>query len=708
MSRTARHRVLGKVLGKLRCALSAILLSGLCFAAPTGSSAVAAAELQPKRLAVIVKNQPGIAQHARSGSRAVAARLKDLGYAFLQFQDGTCSATDRDIVELDAAQLNGALGCAETVTGLAEIVVLHYAGPLAVADGANYIVPASGEPANQRIAVADLLQGVAARTSFVGVVIIDAAEPASADPDIRAQQKFLRIASHGRRRILSYSAPAGEVSEPGTQGMGSYTFRLLPLLDAEIAKARRGEPLTDLRELLRNRDLVTSKAWPGRTSEVLVEDVGVEPITFAGRSRSLQPDDRTQVAAAAQPPSCGAAYQQIARGASCQAMFDFQKRCRDTSHTAMVSMALRLRCADELLEQKYKAMQASFGTAQQQNSCSAMNRFIEQHSLDFELADAPEMEKAAALRTRLCEQEAREQELAALETNLRRTLGENDCAAFRRFERQSGARLSPEQSDRLTSSIKRRCEQEEKATATLRSCLEQVESGGNFCGASACFSAFRNVLPQDTYFAAHRTESQRQEKICREFGAMRSCFSSDECGGERCSLPLRLAVGNGPLITHIQRSEQEAGRRCTAKQERERQAALDAERARQRRLDEQRADARRDATFKLTLCNRSRHANIWVTLSYFDYDQNDWIVEGWWGVDKGDCDYIGDRFRRGNFYFYAYTAGGQWTWSGDLGLCTQPVKFRRVGNGKVTCPTDRFRKFRNRQVTSSEYTLSFD
>src|SRR5262249_35313365 len=163
-----------------------------------------------------------------------------------------------------------------------------------------------------------------------------------------------------------------------------------------------------------------------------------------------------------------------------------------------------------------------------------------------------------------------------------------------------------------------------------------------------CYKAFREVLPQEAYFLSHRSESERQEKICREFNAMQSCFTTDECGGERCSLPLRLTVAKGLLIDRIQKHEEDAAPPCAAQRERERIANLEAERARQRREEELRVERRRNQTFQLTICNHATKGIIWVAIAYIDYDVSNWIVEGWWSLPQGQCTYIGDRFTRGN------------------------------------------------------------
>src|SRR6185295_9630327 len=169
-------------------------------------------------------------------------------------------------------------------------------------------------------------------------------------------------------------------------------------------------------------------------------------------------------------------------GVNCKRLFDFQKRCGQHFHAAVATTALRLRCADELVEQKQKAMQEAFAAAEQRKSCAVMTAFLEKYGLDFDLADTPELEKATGLQTKHCQEEARQKEIAALETELRSALGENDCAAFKKFEAQSGLKLAPDQLTRLTSAMKQRCETEEKAHSTLKTCLEQGEAGGNFCG----------------------------------------------------------------------------------------------------------------------------------------------------------------------------------------------------------------------------------
>ncbi|HXO67560.1 MAG TPA: DUF1036 domain-containing protein [Bradyrhizobium sp.] len=436
---------------------------------------------------------------------------------------------------------------------------------------------------------------------------------------------------------------------------------------------------------------------------------------FAGQIGSAGADERndgpTRMAGTTVgqmlPTTCGRTYRDAARGMSCQGLLDFRNNCPDDLYKALAETALHLRCPDELLDQKIKTMRQEFAKLEQQNNCAAATGFVDRYATDFELADAPELEKANVLRIKLCEQELREKELAALEAGLRDAVAKNDCTTLRSFEKQNTLKLSPDQSSRLAAATKQRCDFEGQAKAALRSCLDRSESSGGFCGGSACFQAFRQALPQDSYFAPERTESQRQENICRQSTAMRSCFANDPCGSERCSLPLRIAVGSGALMSYIERSEKDAVRACDAKREDERQANLRAEREAERLREAARAEARRNNTYRLTLCNQSDQSKIWIALAYYDYDAQSWIREGWWTVNKGDCTTVGDRFKRGTLYWYANGPGGKWVWKGDFGLCVSLNAFRVVNQPGTTCDSSRHRLFRHRDIFETEYTLRF-
>jgi hypothetical protein len=261
----------------------------------------------------------------------------------------------------------------------------------------------------------------------------------------------------------------------------------------------------------------------------------------------------------------------------------------------------------------------------QQNDCTTATVFTDKYATDFDVVDAPELEKATVLRIKRCEKEMRDKELASLETGLQEA--KNECAIYRSFEKQNGLKLSPDRSNRLTAAEKQRCDFEDELKATLRTCLDRNESGGNFCGGVACYRLYRDNVAEGL-FAPYRQEADRQSNICNQFASMRSCFSNDPCDGDRCSYPLRLAVGTGALMSYIERNEKDAVLACNAKRERERWARQQAEEAERRRQEELRAQERRNNTFQLTVCNDSDQSKIWIAFSYYDYDASNWIRQG--------------------------------------------------------------------------------
>ncbi len=199
---------------------------------------------------------------------------------------------------------------------------------------------------------------------------------------------------------------------------------------------------------------------------------------------------------------------------------------------------------------------------------------------------------------------------------------------------------------------------------------------------------------------------------------MNSCFASDACGGERCSLPTRLAVQSGSLIGFIQRLERDAKSRCEVIRERERREREERERqeAEQRRIAEAEAarklaEAKRAEraanTVRLTICNTSSHDRIWVSILYYDYNESDWIVEGWWNLARQGCAYIGDHVRRGYIYFYGHSAGERYVWRGNHGLCVSWSRFRRAQTKGYNCNSNSHRRFIDTFVLDGEYRRDF-
>ena len=106
--------------------------------------------------------------------------------------------------------------------------------------------------------------------------------------------------------------------------------------------------------------------------------------------------------------------------------------------------------------------------------------------------------------------------------------------------------------------------------------------------------------------------------------------------------------------------------------------------------------------FAFRVCNKSlKRAS--VALSYRD-DNNQWIVQGWWTVEGGDCRHIG-RYRTGYFYYYAKEYSGKTEWNGNCKLCVQiPNKFKRINKAGFTCKERFLKKFIEKRIITNKYT----
>jgi len=78
-----------------------------------------------------------------------------------------------------------------------------------------------------------------------------------------------------------------------------------------------------------------------------------------------------------------------------------------------------------------------------------------------------------------------------------------------------------------------------------------------------------------------------------------------------------------------------------------------------------------------TVCNESDSSTASVSVAY--QSDGEWVSEGWWNIDRGDCTIIfpGDLKSR---YYYIRADGGDGTWKGDYNFCYKSEKFTIYGD----------------------------
>ena len=80
--------------------------------------------------------------------------------------------------------------------------------------------------------------------------------------------------------------------------------------------------------------------------------------------------------------------------------------------------------------------------------------------------------------------------------------------------------------------------------------------------------------------------------------------------------------------------------------------------------------APRSASADFTVCNQYREL-IYVAYGYDD--GIDWVSEGWWSVDPGQCTVVySGAIPYRYLYLYGETEDGATTWTGTQPLCIEP------------------------------------
>jgi uncharacterized membrane protein len=113
--------------------------------------------------------------------------------------------------------------------------------------------------------------------------------------------------------------------------------------------------------------------------------------------------------------------------------------------------------------------------------------------------------------------------------------------------------------------------------------------------------------------------------------------------------------------------------------------------------------------FSFEVCNHSKVSASVAVSSHVAVGDSRFETQGWWTVNAGDCDTLGD-FPNGWFYVYAeQTNSGKIVWEGDTPLCVEfPGPFDRVHTDGYTCDSDSLKHFDSELIPDSTGTYTFN
>jgi hypothetical protein len=181
-----------------------------------------------KRVALVIGNaayRDAPLKNPVNDARAMAAKLKDLGFRVVQRENTTKLEMERAVADF------GDLLDADTV-GL-----VFYAGHGLQIDGRNYLVPIDARIASQtrvRLEAVDvdvLLEQMGAAGSRVNIVILDACRNNPFERRFRSYEGGLAQINAPQGTLIAYATAPGKTAADGTGAHGLYTSELLRALD---------------------------------------------------------------------------------------------------------------------------------------------------------------------------------------------------------------------------------------------------------------------------------------------------------------------------------------------------------------------------------------------------------------------------------------------------------------------------------------------
>jgi hypothetical protein len=156
--------------------------------------------------------------------RAMAQRLKELGFTVLVHENATRRTMEAAIIEFGRRLAEGGVGA------------FYYAGHGLQVRGRNYLVPVDAEiedEASTRVAAVDvelLLEQMAEAKNRVNMVILDACRNNPFERRMRGGSRGLAAVDAARGTLVAYATAPGSVAADGDGKNGLYTEELLEAL----------------------------------------------------------------------------------------------------------------------------------------------------------------------------------------------------------------------------------------------------------------------------------------------------------------------------------------------------------------------------------------------------------------------------------------------------------------------------------------------
>jgi hypothetical protein len=264
------------------------------------SPAGAQAPREEPRLALLIGNstyRDAPLRNPVNDVRAMAQRLRELGFTVLVHENASRRTMETAIVEFGRRLAEGGVGA------------FYYAGHGLQVRGRNYLVPVDAEiedEASTRVAAVDvelLLEQMAEARNRVNLVILDACRNNPFERRMRGASRGLAAVDAARGTLVAYATAPGSVAADGDGKNGLYTEELLAALQEPNLKVEEVFKRVRINVARRSKGAQTPWESSSLTGDLVINvSVNVTTAAVAAPAAGSGPD-REGLLASVSPPA---------------------------------------------------------------------------------------------------------------------------------------------------------------------------------------------------------------------------------------------------------------------------------------------------------------------------------------------------------------------------------------------------------------------
>jgi hypothetical protein len=260
--------------------------------------AAAQAPREESRLALVIGNgayREAPLRNPVNDARAMAQRLRDLGFTVIAHENATKRTMEAAIVEFGRRLGEGGVGA------------FYYAGHGLQVRGRNYLVPVDAEiddEAATRVAAVDvelLLEQMNEARNRINLVILDACRNNPFERRLRGGSRGLAAVDAARGTLIAYATAPGSVAADGDGSNGLYTEELLAALSEPGLQIEEVFKRVRINVSRRSRGAQTPWESSSLTGDLVVNTAGVAATAAVPSAPAPAPERLAAVSPPARP-----------------------------------------------------------------------------------------------------------------------------------------------------------------------------------------------------------------------------------------------------------------------------------------------------------------------------------------------------------------------------------------------------------------------